>query len=396
MQGYAGPAALNEGIKAIGDIFSPETAINQQKAIMAKKQFEQTMKPLTLDEIAAKTSPDLWGPLQKLAESNGIVEEHNGVKFIRQGNLRQFHEEFGKNKIWQAQVSEESSRLNQAKLDELTPKFETAKKQWEASIAIYKYKAEQEMKKAQEEGRPPDVPALMKLEQQIKEAQNKYPVYKQMTELGKQRETIMGAYKKRIATLGLLDEGFKKDVEKYGEPDAVKIALNPEYRRVLDRRIKEAELQDKIALKTAEAGLKDTSLEEKKIASQEKIASERNKTTLEAARIRKSDGGGGSGSPDTNKKDQLRIFNDALKQYDKNITFAKSMLIQSRNNPEQYKAMVESINANQREKAKTLENKKLYLSGGKVALPTTNKKQIGTKDGKPVYDLGNGKWQIGD
>lgn len=234
MQGYNGPAALNEGIRAIGDVFSPETAMNRQNAIMYKQQFEQTMKPLTLDEIASKTAPDLWGPMQKLAEANGIVEENNGVKFIRQGNLRQFHDDLGKNKIWQAQLLDESSKLNKSKLDEITPQFETAKKQWEASIAIYKYKAEQEMAKAKEEGRPPDVPALMKLEEQIKEAQNKYPVYKQMMTLGQQREAIMGSYKKRITSMGLLDEGFKKDVEKYGEPDAIKIALNPEYRRQLD------------------------------------------------------------------------------------------------------------------------------------------------------------------
>ena len=234
MQGYNGPAALNEGIRAMGDVFSPETAMNRQKAIMYKQQFEQTMKPLTLDEIASKTAPDLWGPMQKLAEANGIVEENNGVKFIRQGNLRQFHDDLGKNKIWQAQLLDESSKMNKAKLDEITPQFETAKKQWEASIAIYKYKAEQEMAKAKEEGRPPDVPALMKLEEQIKEAQNKYPVYKQMMTLGQQREAIMGSYKKRITSMGLLDEGFKKDVEKYGEPDAIKIALNPEYRRQLD------------------------------------------------------------------------------------------------------------------------------------------------------------------
>jgi hypothetical protein len=38
-------------------------------------------------------------------------------------------------------------------------------------------------------------------------------------------------------------------------------------------------------------------------------------------------------------------------------------------------------------------------SASKNPIPTaggSQKKQIGTKDGKPVYDLGNGQWQIGD
>jgi len=260
MQGYTGPAALNEGIRAIGDVFSPETAMNRQKAIMVKQQFEQTMKPITYDELAAKTSPDLWPSIQKMAESNGYAEEHNGVKFIRQGNLQEFHKQLGQNKVWQAQLLEESSKINQSKLDQIKPQFEQATKQWEASIAIYKYKAQQELEKAKEEGRPPDVPLLTKLEEQIKEAQGKYPVYKQMTQLGQQMEQTMGAYKKRITSLGLLDEGFKKDVEKYGEPDAVKIALNPEYRRQLDLKIKQDDYTAKYGaiadLKRVEAGLK--------------------------------------------------------------------------------------------------------------------------------------------
>lgn len=402
MQGYNGPAALNEGIRAIGDVFSPETAMNRQKAIMYKQQFEQTMKPLTLDEIASKTAPDLWGPMQKLAEANGIVEENNGVKFIRQGNLRQFHDDLGKNKIWQAQLLDESSKLNKSKLDEITPQFETAKKQWEASIAIYKYKAEQEMAKAKEEGRPPDVPALMKLEEQIKEAQNKYPVYKQMMTLGQQREAIMGSYKKRITSMGLLDEGFKKDVEKYGEPDAIKIALNPEYRRQLDMQ----RMKDEARIKADEirytdqvkAGLKP---EESKYKSAGGGVIYDNTTGKPTYVKPPAPRGDGSDSTPTDKKDQLRIFNDAIRDYDKRIALAKSQLRASERNPEQYKAMVESINANQKQRDITIQRKKDFQSGKTSAQHTTtstvaSKPPAGFKDtgktsgGKKVYTDGKG------
>jgi hypothetical protein len=40
----------------------------------------------------------------------------------------------------------------------------------------------------------------------------------------------------------------------------------------------------------------------------------------------------------------------------------------------------------------------IYGGGKQTTSPqqTTTKKLIGKKNGKPVYDLGNGKWQIGD
>ena len=389
-----GPAALNEGIKAIGEAFSPEAAISRQQAVMARKQFEMTMKPITLDDIASKTAPDLWQPMQKLAEANGIVEEHNGVKFIRQGALRQFHDEFSKNKVWQAQILDESTKNIMGQLEQFSKPHAELQKDLEMRKSDWAYRTQQAMEATDAKGNK--MPVNVKALDAIRKEQMEYQAsdsFKKMQSLEQQMVALKGQHMKRIQALGLIDEGFKKDVQTYGQEEALKISMyGSDYRRQLDRQLKEEKLQDAIALETAKAGLKDTSLEEKKIASQEKIASERNKTTLEAARIRHGNSGGSA--PDTNKKDQLRIFNDALKQYDKNITFAKSMLTQSRNNPEQYKAMVESINANQREKAKTLENKKSYLSGGKVAPQT--KKQIGTKDGKPVYDLGNGKWQIGD
>jgi hypothetical protein len=32
----------------------------------------------------------------------------------------------------------------------------------------------------------------------------------------------------------------------------------------------------------------------------------------------------------------------------------------------------------------------------KTQTQPSSKKQVGTKDGKPVYDIGNGNWQVGD
>jgi hypothetical protein len=52
---YTGPAALNEGIKAIGEAFTSRPAISLQD-LMQRKQLEQAMKPITLDELKAKNS----------------------------------------------------------------------------------------------------------------------------------------------------------------------------------------------------------------------------------------------------------------------------------------------------------------------------------------------------
>ena len=258
---YTGPSALNEGIKAIGESFSPETAISRQQAVMAKQQYEMTMKPITLDEIASKTAPDLWGPMQKLAETSGIVEEHNGTRFIRAGNLKQFHEELGKNNVWKAQLADESAKINQARIDELGAQLKPVQAEYQKSIAKIQWDMEQEVNKAKEEQRPVDYEKMMKFQDKIKEVQGSLPHYKQMTQLQQQIESTMGSYKKRITQLGLIDEGFKKDVEKYGQDEAVKIALyGGEYRRKLDLDVKKAEfdakLEDAVLLERAKAGLK--------------------------------------------------------------------------------------------------------------------------------------------
>lgn len=104
------------------------------------------------------------------------------------------------------------------------------------------------------------------------------------------------------------------------------------------------------------------------------------------------------------KKEQLKIYDDAIKDYDHNIQFAKGQLrnaqIYDSQNPgeHKYEDMVKAINENQKQRDITASRRRDYLSGKKSTQPKqeTAKKKVGTKNGVPVYELPDGNWQVGD
>lgn len=104
------------------------------------------------------------------------------------------------------------------------------------------------------------------------------------------------------------------------------------------------------------------------------------------------------------KKEQLKIYDDAIKDYDHNIEFAKGQLrnaqIYDSQNPgeHKYEDMVNAINENQKQRDITASRRRDYLSGKKSTQPKqeTAKKKVGTKNGVPVYELPDGNWQVGD
>lgn len=104
------------------------------------------------------------------------------------------------------------------------------------------------------------------------------------------------------------------------------------------------------------------------------------------------------------KKEQLKIYDDAIKDYDHNIQFAKGQLrnaqIYDSQNPgeHKYEDMVNAINENQKQRDITASRRRDYLSGKKSTQPEqeTAKKKVGTKNGVPVYELPDGNWQVGD
>ncbi len=254
---YTGPAALNEGIKAIGEAFTSRPAISLQD-LMQRKQLEQAMKPITLDELKAKTPPDLYEPMMKLAGSNGLIENVNGIQFIRQHNVKDFHKTLSENKVWQQMILDDSIKNSNALIEQRLPELEQRKAKHEARLRYWDDQRKKAMATTDAKGNQmaPNMKAIDSIDREMAEYQQG-DEYKQMMSLEKQLMGIKELQKRRLQSFGINEDGFKKDTETYGSDEALKIAIyGTNYRRQLDRQLKEEKLQDEITLETAKAGLK--------------------------------------------------------------------------------------------------------------------------------------------
>lgn len=250
---YTGPTALNEGIKAIGDAFTSRPAISLED-IIKRKQLEQSMKPITLDELKAKTPPDLYEPMMKLAGSNGLIEDVNGIKFIRQHNVKDFHQTLSQNKVWQQMILDDSIKGLEGSIQQSLPELSQRKAKHEARMRYWEDQRKKAMETTDANGNKmaPNMKAMDSIDREISEYQQG-DEYKQMTSLEKRLMGIKELQKRRLQSFGINEEGFKKDTEKYGPDEALKVSIyGTEYRKKLDAEIE----QKKIDFERAKAGLK--------------------------------------------------------------------------------------------------------------------------------------------
>lgn len=255
---YTGPAALNEGIKAIGEAFTSRPAISLQD-LMQRKQLEQAMKPITLDELKAKTPPDLYEPMMKLAGSNGLIENVNGIQFIRQHNVKDFHKTLSENKVWQQMILDDSIKNSNALIEQRLPELEQRKAKHEARLRYWDDQRKKAMATTDAKGNQmaPNMKAIDSIDREMAEYQQG-DEYKQMMSLEKQLMGIKELQKRRLQSFGINEDGFKKDIETYGSDEALKIAIyGTNYRRQLDAQKRTEKLEDTIAVETAKAVLKE-------------------------------------------------------------------------------------------------------------------------------------------
>ena len=229
---YTSPAILGEAFsKGVQDADRmQEPALKMEQAKMVRAQYEDSMKPITLDEIGAKTSPDLWQPLERLAGSNGYIEEQNGTRFIRKGKLKEFYNELKTNAVWQAQAMDEADKQIVSLMAPVQETLGNHKQRWENVVNEYKTKIANAVDK---DGNPIQT-QINKLELEFQKQQQENPDYRAIQTLSPELTKLMGMHKRRMTTLGILDQGFKSDVEKYGEQDALRLATNQTTRQKLD------------------------------------------------------------------------------------------------------------------------------------------------------------------
>ena len=235
---YTSPAILGEGFQqglAIGGDLQ-RTALDAQTLRAASEEIRQKQKPIPVEKFMEQV-PDFLRPhVLSLAESSGVVEQNGDMKYVRAGAGQGFIDQFKTNKVWQATAYDKANQDLQKTLSPMQQQYGVHKQRVEAWMAQKKMEYENAVvKDPKNEGKSIiDAVKRFKIEAEVKEFQEKHPDVIGMKQLEKQITDVSGKRMKTLQVLGLIDDGFKKDVEKYGEEPAIRIAQGLTTRQKLD------------------------------------------------------------------------------------------------------------------------------------------------------------------
>ena len=338
------PAALGQGFtQGISDYNNSQVAaLNAQRAQTAKLEYEESMKPIDIKE-AFQGVPDFLQPtFHKLAKSQGIIEQNGQNVFIRQGKIQELQKGFTSNKVLQAGVLQDALQG----LDAQNAELEKAGSQIKPVIDKFEESWKQRALKLKDKDGNVDAMKLQALEKEREEFMASSPEYKQYNQLSQVAKKTAVNKMKTLQFLGIIDDGFKKDAEKWGTEEAMKAASDVRYRQSLIQRDRED---------AARAWLQPRQkLEETRIEGRKEV-----KETTPGGFTEKAD----DTEEKESRKDQIGIYDDAIKEYDKRIAEARTYLKDNKDNKDsdEYKAHVKSINDNQKEREITSQRKRDFV-----------------------------------
>ncbi len=254
-----------------------QIAISREAAAMKKQEYEEGLKPVKVSEFSRGMAPEMWQPIYETAKNMGIVKGQGQDEYFHKRDLQEFGENLKKNSIAKAQILTKSmSLLDQERggLQQQAQAIGGRIKEFEES---WKFRMQQLQKDAGEKGEPINFPKKAALEKEMKEFESQ-GLYQQYEQLAKMVAGITDKHFRVQHQLGILDDIYKKDAEKYGKEVALRIHSNMMTReqadRILLRQKKEEEAravamteQIKLPFKLEEAAKK----EEIKLKSQKEL-----------------------------------------------------------------------------------------------------------------------------
>lgn len=254
-----------------------QIAISKEAAMMKRAEYEKGIKPIRMSDLAQKMDKETFQPLYETAKNMGIIKGQGADEYAETRDWNEFGENLKKNSIAQAQLLTKSmSLLDQERggLQQQAQAIGGRIKEFEES---WKFRMQQLQKDAGEKGEPINFPKKAALEKEMKEFESQ-GLYQQYEQLAKMVAGITDKHFRVQHQLGILDDIYKKDAEKYGKEVALRIHSNMMTReqadRILLRQKKEEEAravamteQIKLPFKLEEAAKK----EEIKLKSQKEL-----------------------------------------------------------------------------------------------------------------------------
>ena len=302
---YTSPAVLGEGfaqgVKMAQN--SENMAIRREEAARARAKYEDDMQFIPLDKIAQGIPNDMQQGMMQIAESGGYITEINGVKGAHKHKLGEFMKDFSSNKLWQAMALQSSLDMIDKAMEEGKGQLEQLGQVVKKDLAEYQWQIQKLHKDAKAENRPVEMSKVRAYEDKIKKYQAENPAYAQLQELSKQMEQLVQLRSQRATSFGMIDDGYKKDVEKFGKEKALMIAMGKLDRRqlILQQKAEEAKIISDRQIRVAKAKSKQKA-EEAKIIGDRQIR-------VAKAKSKMKDGGASGFTPLPNTtKDFLKKF----------------------------------------------------------------------------------------
>jgi len=233
--GGAASAGLSQGIQNATHLIQGEGAVQHQaiqaeQARIASEKYAQEMKPIRVKELRAKTTPDMWDPMEKVMDMQGIIQKDSDEPYIRAGDLQKFQEDFKKNPIQQAMVLTASKqKIAQDKAPHLKT-YEECKKNDAAWNDHWKREYEDTFEDVKDKAGNATGKKVQNMEAfgKLKERMAKDKGYIKNTTDMKTAQDAMLKYEKeedtRLTALNIINDTYKKHKEKYGQEMALNIA----------------------------------------------------------------------------------------------------------------------------------------------------------------------------
>lgn len=340
---YLTPAALGQGFsQGIQDYGNQQTAaLNAQRAQVAKQQYEESMKPIDIKQ-AFEGVPDFLQPtFHKLAKSQGIIEQNGQNTFIRKGKIEELQKGFTSNKILQAGVLQEALQG----LDSQNAELEKAGSQLKPVIDKYEESWKQRALKLKDKDGKVDAMKLEALKKERDEYMANSPEYQQYNQLSQTAQKNAVNKMKTLQFLGIIDDGFKKDAEKWGTEEAMKAATDIRYREALIQRDRIAAVEAWLAPRKA--------LEDAKQPNRIDL-----KTTVPGGFTEKAD----NAEEQESRREKIKMFEDAEKDYDKRIESIEKKLDGMIEGTNEYKAYSKSLADHRKQKEITMKRKEAFIN----------------------------------
>ena len=205
-----------------------QALLSQQSAMMKMQEYTEGLKPLSTADLQKQMAPETWQPIYNVAKNLGIVKGEGQNEYIQKREWNELGENLKKNSIAQANILTQSMSILDKERAGHQVEFKKRDDKIREFEASTKFEWEEIQREASEKSKKLNktVPISFDKKQAIEKKVAEFKGQGLYEEREKYREIITNITDKHFRAqhqLGVLDDAYKKDMERYGKETALNI-----------------------------------------------------------------------------------------------------------------------------------------------------------------------------